>query len=471
MAWACGWACVAVSIPVALVASAQPLPPMCSGLDRSDGHGHFVARPDLLRPDASAGDALLTLVNRSPAGALPPDYAPDDLVDLDTGRPSRWYRCTPPRKQCMRRQAAAAYRAMAAAMRADGLRPIATSAFRAYRVQCSTFERWASRGGFCDATTVSALPGHSQHQLGTTVDLFTREWTDGGDKFRPGYGCSPGGRWLATHAHEHGFVLPYPLHPDYRRGEGCGAVEGGEERIDPRTGYRYEPWHLRYIGRAHAERFRARWEASGPGTPGEITLEQWLRERSGASDAVSAPVCDGCNCDRCATFADPGEGPCAQPALSLDPSGAPRAPAGPPRLRDARLVRDGGGLWLEATVDVPPNTLTQPPIVTPASGARFRRGRREAQLSDRAARAFPPIAGAWRLAIGFGDARHGWPWKAALVAPARPGNDNGAQARIPAAPGELSLRVSLEGVSPGTLMRVGLAEEEEVRDVRRLTAP
>jgi len=461
----------AVALAVVWTAAAQPaLPPMCSGLDRSDGRGHFVARADLLRTEAAGGEALLALVNRSPAGALPPDWAPDDLVDLETGRPARWYRCTPPRKQCMRREAAAAYRAMAAAMREAGHRPIATSAFRAYRVQCSTFDRWVRRGEFCEATTVSALPGHSQHQLGTTVDLFTRAWVDGGDKFRPGYGCSDGGRWLEAHAHEHGFVLPYPLHPDYRRGA-CGAVPGGEERIDPRTGYRYEPWHLRYVGRDAALRFREAWQASGPGSPGEITLEQWLRREHGLRDAVAAPVCDGCNCDRCATFAEGDDAPCERPAITLDASGAPRAAAGSPRLEEARLVREDGALWLEARVQVPQNTLTQPPIVTPASGARFRRGRREAQLADRAPRAFPPLEGAWRLAIGFGEPRHGWPWRAALVRPERPGNDNGVQGRIPAAPGVVQLRVSMEGVSPGTLMRVGLVNGAAVTDARRLTAP
>ncbi|HJL17656.1 MAG TPA: M15 family metallopeptidase [Sandaracinaceae bacterium LLY-WYZ-13_1] len=450
-------------------AAAQDLPAMCTGLSRPDARGRFVARADLLRDGSSLdGDDPLALVNRTPAGALPPDYAPDDLVDLATMRAARWWECTPPRKQCLRRDAARAYRALAEAMERAGLRPHVSSAFRAYRVQCSTFGRWTERGGFCAASSASALPGHSQHQLGTTVDLFTRDWMDGGDKFRAGYGCSPGGRWLAAHAAEHGFVLPYPLHPDYRReGSACAAVDGAEARIDPRTGYRYEPWHLRWVGAVNAARFgEAREAADGP-----ITLEQWLRAERGDPEPVGAPVCDGCNCDRCATFARDEDRPCERPAMALDAAGRPRPAAGPPTLLDARLERDGSRVRLVARVRVPPNTWTQPPVVTPASGAHFRRGRRSAQLADRPPRRFEAHPGAWRLAVGFGAAEGYWPWKVALVDPSRDGTANGVDARIPAAPGELELRISMARVAPGTLVRVGVASTDEVRTVRRLEAP
>lgn len=455
---------------------AQDLPAMCTGLVRADRRGHFVARADLLREGSALdGDDLLALVNRTPAGALPPGYAPDDLVDLETGRPARWWECTPPRKQCLRRAAASAYRDLAAAMERAGLRPLVSSAFRAYRVQCSTFLGWAARGGFCDASTASALPGHSQHQLGTTLDLFTRDWVDGGDKFRPGYGCSPGGRWLAEHAVEHGFVRPYPLHPDYRRdGSPCAADAGGEARLDPRTGYRYEPWHLRFVGVVNAARFAEARAESGEGTPSEITLEQWLRSERGEPDPVGAPVCDGCNCDRCATFATGEDRPCETPAVVLDEAGRPAAATAPPRLLDARLERDArdeGRVRLVARVRVPQNTWTQPPVVTPASGAVFRRGRRPAQLADRPPRRFPPLDGAWRLAVGFGARPGYWPWKLALVAPSRDGTANGIHARLPAAPGELELRVSMDGVRPGTLVWVGLSSEGEVRSPQRLEAP
>lgn len=435
-----------------------------------------MARADLIRASSSLdGDSLLALVNRSPTGALPPNYAPRDLVDLATGRTAGWRECTPPRKQCLRREAAGAYRAMAAAMEREGLSPYVSSAFRAYRVQCATFQSWADRDGFCATASTSALPGHSQHQLGTTIDLFTREWMEGGNKFRAGYGCSEGGRWLEAHAGEYGFVLPYPLHPDYRRGESsCAAVDGGEERIDPRTGYRYEPWHLRFIGVENARRFERAQADSGPNTPSEITLEQWLRREHGIAEAIGAPVCDGCNCDRCATYAAASgneRSPCERPAMVLDEEGRPQPASELPRLLSARLERAGEQVQIVVRVHVPQNTWTQPPIVTSSSGAVFRRGQSAVHLPGRGPRHYPTVEGTWRLVVGFEARGRSWPWRLALVQPSRDGTDNGVNARLPAAPGEIELRVPMEGVTPGTLVRVALARNDEVRFVQRLVAP
>jgi zinc D-Ala-D-Ala carboxypeptidase len=73
-----------------------------------------------------------------------------------------------------------------------------------------------------------APPGHSQHQLGTAVDFSTWEVNYA---LNPAFAETEAGRWLEAHAWEYGFVLPYP--------------RNGEER----SGYAYEPWHWRWIGR------------------------------------------------------------------------------------------------------------------------------------------------------------------------------------------------------------------------------
>ena len=49
------------------------------------------------------------------------------------------------------------------------------------------------------------------------------------------YGNTPAGKWLAAHAHEYGFIIRYPK---------------GKESI---TGYQYEPWHVRYVGKEQAQ--------------------------------------------------------------------------------------------------------------------------------------------------------------------------------------------------------------------------
>lgn len=466
---------IRISILVIAFAVVTPIPAQesarCVELTRPDRRARaFVAAQDLVpRVD---GSSLLALVNRTPTGVLAPDYAPDDLVDLATMRPARAHECVPPRMQCLRAEAAHAYRRLELAMRAERLRPAVSSAFRGYTVQCATFLGWAAqeRGGFCEAVTASALPGHSHHQLGTAIDLFDYEWNNSGNRFREGFGCTPAGLWIAAHAHEHGFVLSYPLHPDYlREGSNCAAIRGAESWIDPRTGYRYEPWHLRYIGVENAARYHAAWRASGVGTAAEITLEQFLRRERGDADEVGAPVCDGCNCEECATFSE--EGPCARPAILLDREGAPRAVDRPPRLLGVRLAREGARVILEARVDVPQNTMTQPPIATLQSGAVFTVGQRGPRMEGPFGRPRerPDLDGAWRLAISPGEAE--WPWQAALVGQRRHPSANGFNARIPSPPGELTMSIAIDGLAPGALVRVGLSTRSEVRDVRRLAAP
>lgn len=272
------------------------------------------------------GDDLLAIVNRSPQGALAPDWAPSDLVDLRTGAPLSARACEG--AQCLRKEAAGALTELLAAMRSAGVAGKVESAFRSYATQCGTFLRWAGKGSFCDATEQSALPGHSQHQLGTTLDLFTEAWAaDPRGVFRSGFGCSPGGQFLQEHAWDHGFVFPYPIHPDDRHpARSCVTRTDIQVFINPKTGYRYEHWHLRYIGKEAAREFRTAFEASRPGTPDELTLEQWLRAKKGFTGAdVDLPVCDGCNCGACATLAAPGEGVCdrrtAAGALHLDAHG------------------------------------------------------------------------------------------------------------------------------------------------------
>lgn len=472
-----------VSLVAALVASAQAprraaVP--CARLGRPDREGRFLAAVDRSPPTLPVdGDDLLALVNRSPRWRLSPSYAPRDLVDLRTLRPLPAWQCVPPQHQCLRVEAARAFRDLSAALARAGEHAWIGSAFRSYGVQCSVFAMWAYERnmGFCAASAASALPGHSQHQLGTAIDLFTVSWVRGGPRFREGFGCSRGGRWLAEHAWEFGFVLPYPLHPDYRApGSDCAPRPGASGLIDPRTGYKHEPWHLRYIGRENAARFRAAYQASGPGGPGEITLEQWLRARAGLVDPVEPPVCDGCTCSSCATFAS-GRGtgePCAGSALALDQNGMPQPPASDPAIVDARAERGPGGvLIVRVRVDVPANTLTQPPVVTPASGLRYARGtsfEHIAAVPGGAVRAYPPLPGAWRIAVGL-EGERALAWRAALVEPDREGLWNGINARLPAARGRIEVAIPVEGIAQGASLRVALVREEQAVDERLVRVP
>lgn len=104
------------------------------------------------------------------------------------------------------------------------------AAYRAYSQQTDLYDRRVDELGASNAGSRVARPGHSEHQLGTTVDLAAEGETD----VDQSWGASPAGQWVATNAHKFGFILSYPLD------------------ASDRTCYDYEPWHLRYVGREMA---------------------------------------------------------------------------------------------------------------------------------------------------------------------------------------------------------------------------
>ena len=102
------------------------------------------------------------------------------------------------------------------------------SGYRSYATQASLFASNVRQHGEAKANRFSSRPGHSEHQSGLAVDFGGIDracWVE--DCFEQ----TTASKWLAAHAHEYGFILRYPK---------------GKEKI---TGYQYEPWHFRYVGR------------------------------------------------------------------------------------------------------------------------------------------------------------------------------------------------------------------------------
>lgn len=442
---------------------------LCSGVA-----GKHVTDHDL-RTSFVAGDDLLALVNRSPQGQLAPDWAPGDLVDLQSGKSAAAGECD--KMQCLRKEAAGALGELLGEMKKRGFPGKVESAFRGYGTQCGTFLRWAGKGSFCEATEQSALPGHSQHQLGTTVDLFTEEWAkDARGVFREGFGCTPAGKFLQERAIDFGFVMPYPIHPDDRHPrQSCVARWDIPININPKTGYRFEHWHLRYVGKDAAARFAKALAASGPGTPNEITVEQWLRAEkgfagSGAADA-ELPVCDGCNCGACSTLSAPGENACDKKggALHLDDHGHPLPSASPPQIASAHRAsaKKWKGHLVEVKLVVPDGVATQPPIVGP-DGAGYAPGSTFEKLSpypETSPRAFPPLAGAWVVGVEPvpNDTGVAYPWRAGISLTTVGQTYDRANVLLPARPGSVTLKIPIPDAPSRVrvvLMEAGVARGE-----------
>ena len=174
-----------------------------------------------------AADDLLAEVTAS--YGLDPNYVPPDLVRLGDYLPGR---VTLP-DMLLRQPAAAALGKLIKAMLADGLAPTILSSYRSYVEQATAHQRWVVDDP-AHADQISALPGHSEHQLGSVVDFGSPEMPaltgSNTDKFSPLFAGTPEGRWLIEHAHEYGFTMTSP--------------EGAEKL----TGLAYEPWHYRYVG-------------------------------------------------------------------------------------------------------------------------------------------------------------------------------------------------------------------------------
>ena len=188
-------------------------------------------------PQESCDDPRV-LVDRS--HALPPDYVPEDLDPL-------WAYGIPTLgggEMLLRREAAEHLGRLVNDAAADGEELVVASAYRSYAHQQASYARLTSIYG-TEAGEMSATPGHSQHQLGTAVD-FTNA-AAGYELWQP-FGETTAYWWLTRHAREYGFVLAYP---------------SGKEA---ETGYRWEPWHYRYVGVENAERL----EESG------LSLQEFL---------------------------------------------------------------------------------------------------------------------------------------------------------------------------------------------------
>ena len=188
-----------------------------------------------------------------PIYRLASTYAPADLRSTSYAGLNSGY--------SVRRHVIADLKAMASAARAAGARLAVASAYRSYATQKATFAYWVRVHGYAVALKESARAGHSEHQLGTTVDF--RSYGGSAPWNYTDWGTTKAGAWMKANAWKYGFIMTYP--------KGKTAV----------TCYIYEPWHYRYVGRTRAAKIRA----TG------LTLREFLwREQNGALAPAPTPV-------------------------------------------------------------------------------------------------------------------------------------------------------------------------------------
>ena len=123
---------------------------------------------------------------------------------------------------CIDKEAMEAFKLMQSDAKTLGLNIYISSGFRGYNRQVTLYNNYVNRDGVEAADRYSARPGHSEHQSGLCFDLNSID-----DSFT----YTEEGKWVNNNAHLYGFIIRFP------------------KGLENETGYQYESWHLRYVGK------------------------------------------------------------------------------------------------------------------------------------------------------------------------------------------------------------------------------
>ena len=149
---------------------------------------------------------------------LTKDYVPDDLVNV-----SQTYSWGSNQK--VRKVAYDAFLDMWEQAKTDGFYLMISSSYRSYEEQEIVYNNYKKQGTKY-ADSLAARPGASEHQTGLTLDIFSKTNSN-----RQTFKDSEEAKWLLDNSYKFGFILRYP------------------ENLVNVTGYNYEAWHFRYVGK------------------------------------------------------------------------------------------------------------------------------------------------------------------------------------------------------------------------------
>jgi poly-gamma-glutamate synthesis protein (capsule biosynthesis protein) len=188
------------------------------------------------QPDEDYTDMALLNIGQE-IGLSTKNYVPKKLVDLGVLATNKNF--------CLTLETKRALELMLEDASSINLKIKVTSAFRDYAYQENIFNNALLH--LKDPLIAVAKPGHSEHQLGTTVDLSGASINF--SSAISSFDNTPEELWLRDNAYKYGFIMSYPY---------------GKENI---TGYKYEPWHYRYVGIDLAKKI----------TESELTIVEYLK--------------------------------------------------------------------------------------------------------------------------------------------------------------------------------------------------
>lgn len=190
-----------------------------------------------IMPHQNPADTLILVNKQNRAPAVPPTLVLPDVPPTTEDKAKNIY---------MQPVAAEALEELFAAAKEDGVILYATSGFRSYSTQKAIFDRRSQQRGEKAANRSVAKPGYSEHQTGLAMDVEGHSSLGSG--LVEDFGETTEGKWLSENCHRFGFIIRYPK---------------GKTDI---TGYIYEPWHIRYVGKDAAEEIFSL----------DVTLEEYI---------------------------------------------------------------------------------------------------------------------------------------------------------------------------------------------------
>lgn len=123
-----------------------------------------------------------------------------------------------------------AYVSMWNACKEAGYQLIVNSSYRNYEDQEDVYDSIKASKGQVQADKVAARPGHSEHQTGLAIDVFEIN-----NQLTGTFQDSEAYTWLLENAYLYGYIERYPEDKEYL------------------TGYSFESWHWRYVGKEAAK--------------------------------------------------------------------------------------------------------------------------------------------------------------------------------------------------------------------------
>ena len=154
------------------------------------------------------------------------DYEPNDLVTI-----SQTYAWGDKGSQRTRKVTYDAFLEMwNSAKEEQGYYLMISSSYRSYSEQEIVYNNYKNTRGQKYADSIAARPGSSEHQTGLTLDIFSKSNSN-----KNTFKDTETAKWLADNCYRFGFILRYP------------------EDLVKVTGYNYESWHFRYVGKEIAK--------------------------------------------------------------------------------------------------------------------------------------------------------------------------------------------------------------------------